>query len=51
MALSKVASDFGEESMLSPQHFFGARRASVVSTGSLRLDQALGIGGLPKVTF
>ncbi|CAA2986960.1 DNA repair recA homolog 2, mitochondrial [Olea europaea subsp. europaea] len=48
VALSKVASDFGEESMLSPQHFFGARRASVVSTGSLRLDQALGIGGLPK---
>lgn len=48
MALSKVASDFGEESMLSPQHFFVARRASVISTGSLKLDQALGIGGLPK---
>ncbi|GFP90932.1 DNA repair protein reca homolog 2 mitochondrial [Phtheirospermum japonicum] len=34
--------------MLSLQRFFGARRASVISTGSLRLDQALGIGGLPK---
>ncbi|KAL2480690.1 DNA repair protein recA2 [Abeliophyllum distichum] len=48
MALSKLAGDFGEESMLSSQHFFGARRTPVISTGSLRLDQALGIGGLPK---
>ncbi|KAK6124711.1 hypothetical protein DH2020_041543 [Rehmannia glutinosa] len=30
------------------KRFFGARRAPVISTGSLRLDQALGIGGLPK---
>ncbi|XP_019243057.1 PREDICTED: DNA repair protein recA homolog 2, mitochondrial-like isoform X2 [Nicotiana attenuata] len=35
--------------MLSLQRFFGARRrAPVVPTGSLRLDLALGIGGLPK---
>ncbi|KAG6430121.1 hypothetical protein SASPL_108183 [Salvia splendens] len=48
MALSKLSGEFGKESMLSLQRFFGARRASVISTGSLRLDQALGVGGLPK---
>ncbi|XP_051149429.1 DNA repair protein recA homolog 2, mitochondrial [Andrographis paniculata] len=48
MALSNIAADFGKESMLSLQRFFGARRAPVISTGSLKLDQALGIGGLPK---
>lgn len=50
-ALSQLAYDFGTESMLSLQRFFGARRAPVISTGSLKLDQALGIGGLPKVIF
>ncbi|XP_024981802.1 DNA repair protein recA homolog 2, mitochondrial [Cynara cardunculus var. scolymus] len=30
------------------QRFFGARLKAVVSTGSLKLDLALGIGGLPK---
>lgn len=49
MALSELSGDFGKESMLSLQRFFSARRASVISTGSLRLDQALGVGGLPKV--
>lgn len=48
-ALSKVSGEFGKESMLSLQRFFGARRAPVISTGSLKLDQALGVGGLPKV--
>ncbi|KAM7530043.1 hypothetical protein LguiB_033453 [Lonicera macranthoides] len=48
MALSQLTGDFGKESMLSLQRFFGARRASVISTGSLKLDMALGIGGLPK---
>ncbi|KAL2225994.1 UNVERIFIED_CONTAM: DNA repair protein recA, mitochondrial [Sesamum indicum] len=48
MALSNLSGEFGKESMLSLQRFFGARRAPVISTGSLRLDQALGIGGLPK---
>lgn len=48
-ALSKLSSDFGKESRLSLQRFFGARRAPVISTGSLKLDQALGVGGLPKV--
>ncbi|KAL0339710.1 UNVERIFIED_CONTAM: DNA repair protein recA2, mitochondrial, partial [Sesamum radiatum] len=42
MALSNLSGEFGKESMLSLQRFFGARRAPVISTGSLRLDQALG---------
>lgn len=50
LALSQLVGDFGKESMLSLQRFFGARRrAPVLPTGSLRLDLALGIGGLPKV--
>ncbi|KAK4485475.1 hypothetical protein RD792_008117 [Penstemon davidsonii] len=48
LALSKLSGEFGKESMLSLQRFFGARRAPVISTGSIRLDQALGTGGLPK---
>ena len=49
LALSRLASDFGRESMLSLQRFFSSRRAPVISTGSLKLDIALGVGGLPKV--
>ncbi|KAK8588821.1 hypothetical protein V6N12_023234 [Hibiscus sabdariffa] len=48
-ALSQLAGDFGRESMLSLQRFFSSRRTPVVSTGSLKLDLALGIGGLPKI--
>ncbi|OMO65626.1 DNA recombination and repair protein RecA [Corchorus olitorius] len=47
-ALSELAGEFGKESMLSLQRFFRSRRAPVISTGSLKLDLALGIGGLPK---
>uniref|UniRef100_A0A5B6YIK0 Uncharacterized protein n=1 Tax=Davidia involucrata TaxID=16924 RepID=A0A5B6YIK0_DAVIN len=48
LALSQLSGDFGKESMLSVQRFFRSRRAPVISTGSLKLDLALGIGGLPK---
>ncbi|ESW34145.1 hypothetical protein PHAVU_001G128600 [Phaseolus vulgaris] len=48
MAVSQLASEFSKESMLSLQKFFGVRRAQVISTGSLKLDLALGIGGLAK---
>ncbi|XP_065630508.1 DNA repair protein recA homolog 2, mitochondrial [Quercus suber] len=48
LALSRLASDFGRESMLSLQRFFSSPRAPVISTGSLKLDIALGVGGLPK---
>lgn len=49
-ALSRLSGDFGHESMLSLPRFFRPRRAPVISTGSLKLDLALGTGGLPKVT-
>lgn len=49
-ALSELAGTFDGESMLFLQRFFGARVKPVISTGSLKLDIALGIGGLPKVT-
>ncbi|KAL9261222.1 DNA repair protein recA homolog 2, mitochondrial-like protein [Drosera capensis] len=48
LALKQMAGDFGKESMLSLSRFFSSRRAPVISTGSLKLDLALGIGGLPK---
>lgn len=48
LALSHLAGDFDKESMLSFQRFFGSRLAPVISTGSLKLDLSLGIGGLPK---
>lgn len=48
LALSRLAGDFGKESMLSLQRFYGSRYAPVISTGSLKLDLSLGIGGLPK---
>ncbi|XP_021820192.1 DNA repair protein recA homolog 2, mitochondrial [Prunus avium] len=48
LALSRLSGDFGRESMLSLQRFFCSRRPPVISTGSLKLDLALGIGGLPK---
>lgn len=50
-AVSQVAGDFCKESMLSLHRFFTSRRAPIISTGSLKLDLALGIGGLPKVNY
>lgn len=50
-ALSQLEGDFCKESRLSLQRFFGARRTPVIPTGSLRLDLALGLGGLPKLQF
>ncbi|XP_037492251.1 DNA repair protein recA homolog 2, mitochondrial isoform X2 [Jatropha curcas] len=47
-AITQLAGEFGTESMLSLQKFFGSRHGPVISTGSLKLDLALGIGGLPK---
>ena len=48
-AVSQLASDFDRDSNLWLEKFSRTRRASVISTGSLKLDLALGIGGLPKV--
>uniref|UniRef100_A0A2P2J3I4 DNA repair protein recA homolog 2-like isoform X1 n=1 Tax=Rhizophora mucronata TaxID=61149 RepID=A0A2P2J3I4_RHIMU len=47
-ALTQTADEFSTESMPFLQRFFNPRRAPVISTGSLKLDLALGIGGLPK---
>ncbi|PSS33544.1 DNA repair protein recA 2 like [Actinidia chinensis var. chinensis] len=48
LALSWIVGDYCKESMLSLQCFFGSRRLPLISTGSLKLDLALGIGGLPQ---
>ncbi|KAG7033496.1 DNA repair protein recA-like 2, mitochondrial [Cucurbita argyrosperma subsp. argyrosperma] len=48
LAVTQLAGEFGKESMLCLQRFFSSRNAPVISTGSLKLDLALGIGGLPK---
>lgn len=45
VAISQLANEFEKESL---NRFFGTRRAAVIPTGSLKLDLALGIGGLPK---
>ncbi|VVA97076.1 unnamed protein product [Arabis nemorensis] len=47
-ALSDLSGDFDKDSRLWLQRFYRSRRVSVVSTGSLNLDLALGVGGLPK---
>lgn len=48
VAVSQLASDFDRESNLCLERFSRTRRTPVISTGSLKLDIALGIGGLPK---
>lgn len=48
VAVSQLAIDFDRDSNLCLERFSRARKASVVSTGSLKLDLALGVGGLPK---
>ncbi|XP_026412316.1 DNA repair protein recA homolog 2, mitochondrial-like isoform X2 [Papaver somniferum] len=48
LAVTQLSSEFGTGSMLSLRRFFGSRHAQVIPTGSLKLDLALGIGGLPK---
>ncbi|XP_072996323.1 DNA repair protein recA homolog 2, mitochondrial [Typha latifolia] len=48
LAISQLAGDFDRESNLSLGRFLRPRHISVILTGSLKLDLALGIGGLPK---
>ncbi|KAF3548476.1 hypothetical protein DY000_02003813 [Brassica cretica] len=43
-----VSGVFDQDSKLWLQRFSRTRRVSVISTGSLNLDLALGVGGLPK---
>lgn len=49
LALSQLVVDFDRDSNLCMNRFFSNRWAPVIPTGSLKLDHALGIGGLPKV--
>ena len=49
-ALLQFADDFVWENMMFLQKCSHTRVKSVISTGSLKLDLALGIGELPKVT-
>eukprot|EP00249_Psilotum_nudum_P004038 c17566_g2_i1 orf=209-1678(+) len=47
-ALSQIASTFGKETVMWLGRNVGPRHVPVISTGSIGLDVALGIGGLPK---
>ena len=47
-ALSQIEKQFGKGSVMRMGDFSAARDIDVVSTGSLGLDVALGIGGLPR---
>eukprot|EP01018_Ginkgo_biloba_P035526 Gb_36998 [translate_table: standard] len=47
-ALSQIGSSFGKEAVMWLGRFYGRRSVPVISTGSLNLDLALGVGGLPK---
>ena len=47
-ALSQIEKQFGKGSVMRLGDSTAARDIEVVSTGSLGLDIALGIGGLPK---
>lgn len=46
-----VSGVFDQDSKLWLQRFSRSRRVSVIPTGSLNLDLALGVGGLPKVVY
>lgn len=50
-ALDQITSAFGEESIMWLNHAYSHKEIPVISTGSFALDTALGIGGLPKVSF
>lgn len=49
-AILQLAGDSDSDSTMSMLRFFRARNVPVISTGSLKLDTALGIGGLPRVS-
>ncbi|MDH3509601.1 MAG: DNA recombination/repair protein RecA, partial [Gammaproteobacteria bacterium] len=47
-ALSQIEKQFGKGSVMRLGDASGVRDIDVISTGSLGLDIALGVGGLPK---
>ncbi|KAE9464455.1 hypothetical protein C3L33_03555, partial [Rhododendron williamsianum] len=50
-ALDQITTSFGKGSIMWLGRSVSPRQVPVVSTGSFSLDMALGIGGLPKVSF
>ncbi|BBN04864.1 recombination protein RecA [Marchantia polymorpha subsp. ruderalis] len=47
-ALANIAAKFGRETIMRLGDMAGPRQVPVISTGSIALDTALGVGGLPK---
>lgn len=48
LSISQIVKQFGEGSVMSLGKFSATRGIDVVSTGAIQLDEALGIGGVPK---
>ena len=48
VALGKIEKDFGKGSVMKLGSAMGGMQVEVIPTGSLQLDFALGVGGLPK---
>jgi len=48
LALGQIRKQFGEGSIMSLGKHFETRETSVIKTGALTLDLALGIGGVPR---
>ena len=48
-ALNQISNTFGKETVMWLGRNTETRNIPVISTGSLSLDSALGVGGLPKV--
>ena len=48
VALGKIEKDFGKGSVMKLGSAAGNMQVEVIPTGSLQLDFALGVGGLPK---
>ncbi len=48
LAVSQIEKQFGEGSIMTLGKHFATRETSVIKTGAIALDIALGIGGLPR---
>lgn len=51
LAMDQITTSFGEGSIMWHGRSTSSKQIAVVSTGSFALDVALGIGGLPKVSY
>ena len=48
LSISQIVKQFGEGAVMSLGKFSATRGIDVISTGAIQLDEALGIGGVPK---